>query len=110
MKLKSERSDNEFLEEAWTADLTAVVTRREGVMSCKVAEETVLLDMNSGVYFGLNPIGTSIWSTLSSPRSIAEIRDTLLKEYDVEPSACVAAIWRFTKGMAAKGLVTVVQE
>lgn len=104
-----QQSGAQASQEVNIANLSDVVMRREGVISCNVAAETVLLDINSGIYFGLDPVGTSIWTIIEVPRSIREIRDALLNEYDVGADACAAAVLRLAKAMAAKGLVTVVE-
>jgi hypothetical protein len=91
--------------------LTAVeiVGRRESVVACNVMEETVLLDLNSGVYFGLDPVGTRIWAMLGSPRRIRDLRDDLLQEFDIDASTCERSVCRFMSELAAKGLVEVME-
>ncbi len=42
----------------------------------------------SGVYYGLNAVGASIWNLLQQPRTVSEIRDAILGEYEAEPQQC----------------------
>jgi hypothetical protein len=86
----------------------AVVGRRESVIACNVMEETVLLDLNSGVYFGLDPVGTRIWAMLASPRRLGDLRDDLLQEFDIDASTCELSVCQFMNDLAAKGLVEVI--
>jgi hypothetical protein len=52
---------------------------------CEVGEETVILNVRSGQYFGLNPVGAMIWEWIQTPRRIQEVRDLLNAEFpDVE--------------------------
>ena len=53
------------------------------VMARMVGDETVILDLQSGTYFGLDPIGARIWTLIGEGKSLAEICDTVLAEYDV---------------------------
>jgi hypothetical protein len=46
--------------------------------------ESVLLNLQSGRYFGLDEIGTRMWAVLTSAASLQAAYDTLLAEYDVE--------------------------
>jgi hypothetical protein len=46
--------------------------------------ESVLLNLQSGRYFGLDEIGTRMWAVLTSASSLQAAYDTLLAEYDVE--------------------------
>jgi hypothetical protein len=45
--------------------------------------ESVLLNLVSGVYFGLDPVGTRMWTVLASTESLQAAYDSLLTEYDV---------------------------
>jgi hypothetical protein len=44
--------------------------------------EAVILDLESGTYFGLNEVGTRVWLLVGDGRSEAEIVDALAAEYD----------------------------
>ena len=46
--------------------------------------ELVLLDLESGSYFGLNPVGARIWEHLSDGASLAAAHTALLAEFEVE--------------------------
>ena len=53
------------------------------VISQEVSGETVLLDLESENYFGLDAIGTRIWQLIKETNELQSIFDTLLEEYDV---------------------------
>lgn len=46
-------------------------------------DETVILDLRNGVYFGLNHVGSHIWSLINTGNTLAEIVDFLAKEYSI---------------------------
>src|SRR5689334_23295725 len=50
--------------------------------------EALILQLNSGVYYGLDAVGTRIWGLLQQPTTVQAIRATLVAEYDVEPERC----------------------
>ena len=53
------------------------------VVAREVGGEMVLLDLTSGLYFGLDPVGTRIWELVTEEtRSLAEICDTIEAEFD----------------------------
>ena len=56
------------------------------VLSQELAGDTVLLHLDTGTYFGLDPLGTRVWRLLQSGRRLPDIRETLLKDYDVAPA------------------------
>ena len=87
--------------------LGSVIVAAKEQVSCDLAGEAAILDLKSGQYYGLNPIGARIWSLIEKPRSIAELLNTLITEYDVEASQCEKDVFALVKQMAARGLVEV---
>jgi len=63
--------------------LASVVQATTDQVSCDLGGETAILHLHSGKYFGLDPMATRIWQLLAAPRTLAEVRDILLAEYDV---------------------------
>ncbi|MEN8213590.1 MAG: PqqD family protein [Pseudomonadota bacterium] len=60
------------------------VTLSSEVLSQEVSGETVLLDMQSESYFGLDEVGTRIWQLLQEKEDLQAVFDAMLVEYDVE--------------------------
>jgi len=67
------------------------VTAAADVMSRQVGDETVILDLASGTYFGLDSVGARMWRALTETRgtegtqgrTLAEACDLLLAELEV---------------------------
>ncbi len=55
---------------------------RSEVLSRELDDETVLLDLASGTYFGLNEVGASVWAMLKEEASVAEMREAIVQAYD----------------------------
>ncbi len=79
-------------------------------VSTKLEDETVILHLKDGIYFGLNQVGTRIWNLLEVYRSVGEIRDTLLEEYEVEPAQVEGDLLELVKELHAKGLIEIKSE
>jgi PqqD family protein of HPr-rel-A system len=77
----------------------------ESVVYAELDDEAVLLDVETGVYFGLNAIGTQIWNALQQGASPAEIVRQVLAEYEVEPPALQADVAEFLATLQARGLI-----
>ena len=56
------------------------------VVSRGVRDETVLLNLESEEYFGLDPVGTRMWQVIEETGDPEEVIRRLLPEYDVEES------------------------
>ena len=48
-----------------------------------VGDEGVLLNLNTTLYLGLNPVGTRMWNALTSAGSVKAAYDALLREYEL---------------------------
>lgn len=86
-----------------------VVAAKEQV-SCDLAGESVILNIKNGVYYGLDPVGSFIWNVIQVPRGFGEIRDLILKEYDVEPERCEQDLLELLNDFSAQGLVEIWDE
>ncbi len=83
-----------------------VVAARDQV-SCDVGGEAAILQLASGVYYSLDAVGSRIWALLQSPRSVREIRDTLVAEYDVPAERCERDLLGLLEALAAAQLIDV---
>ena len=61
------------------------IGRSDDVLAQEVGGETVLLDLASEQYFGLDPVGTRIWELIADAPPLARVYDTLCAEFDAEP-------------------------
>ncbi len=88
----------------WDATFRAA----DHVVAKLVGEELVLLDYEGEVYYGLDPVGARIWELLTAGRTLGEIIDTLLAEYDVTRDQLAADVERVVGELESNGLVKVV--
>ena len=76
------------------------------VVAREVGEETMLLNLASGTYFGLDPVGGRFWQLLEEGKSASEARDALLQQYDVAPEQLDRDLEKLLADLAAHGLVS----
>jgi hypothetical protein len=68
--------------------------------------EIVLLDLNAGLYYGLNAVGSALWKGMcENGKSGAEVAREMLARYDVEESVLTGDVIRLITEWAEKGLV-----
>ena len=79
-------------------------------VSSDVAGETVILELGRGVYYGLADVGARVWELLRETRSVGEIRDVVVSEYDVEVERAGDDLLRLLADMQTRGLVEVRDE
>jgi len=79
----------------------------EQVLSQEVSGETVLLDLQSEFYFGLDKTGTRIWELLQSGVSIQDLIGKMLDEFEVDRETLEADVNALLGKLLEAGLVSV---
>ena len=64
-------------------DFKQTVTIPDEVLSREVNGETVILDLNSECYLGLDEVGTRIWQLLKQHKNVQKVYVLILEEFDV---------------------------
>ena len=80
------------------------------VLSQEVGGETVLLDLKSEAYFGLDTTGTRIWQLLQENGSLQAAFDIMLAEYDVEETVLRKDFADLLGKLVQAGLISLVGE
>ena len=75
------------------------------VMSRMVGDETVLLDLASGVYFGVDGVAKRIWESIADGRNLGEAAAVIVSEYDVDEAQAQADVLEFASELVERGLL-----
>jgi hypothetical protein len=75
--------------------------------SAEVDGENVILDLEEGVYYGLNPVGTQVWKRIQDPTPVGKIVTDLTAEYDVDYERCFDDVVSLLEDLAENGLIVV---
>jgi len=75
------------------------------VMLRQVGEESVLLDLKTEQYLGLDDVSSRIWMLVTGGGSIESAYETLLAEYDVDPARLRKDLEDFVQELMQMGLV-----
>ena len=84
------------------------LTINEAVVYAELDNEAVLLNVETGIYFGLNDIGTRIWKLLEQSSSPEVIVTNLLDEYDVDPVKLRTDVNAFLDQLIDRQLITAI--
>ena len=79
----------------------------QNVVYQEVSGETVLLDLESEQYFGLDPIGTRIWALIQEQSSVNTIVDRVHEEFEAEKDKIRTDVVALIKRLESSGLVVV---
>ena len=81
------------------------VTINNDVVFKEIDGEAVLLDLQRGMYFGLDPVGTRVWHTLVEHGSARPVVASLLGEFDVAAETLEGDIGRLLDQLTANNLI-----
>jgi hypothetical protein len=87
--------------------LGASITVAPDVVFRELQGEAVLLNLESGTYFGLNEIGTRIWQLIGEHGTLQKVFDQMCHEYDVAPATLESDLHGLVGELSANGLVVV---
>jgi hypothetical protein len=77
------------------------------LVSCVLDGDTVILHLGSGTYYGLNAVGSTIWNLIQERRTIAEIHDRLLQQYEADAGECERDLLHVLDDLGKAGLVEI---
>ena len=70
--------------------------------------DKVMMNMDLGKYFALNPVGSRIWEIIEEgPVTMDEIVNKLLSEYDVERNVCSESVNTFLDMLSKENLISI---
>ena len=92
--------------ESISLDATVVASKEQA--SADLGDEAAILNLKDGVYYGLDPVGARIWKLIQTPRTVREVRDMILEEYDVEADRCEKDLIALLQDLAKNDLIDIV--
>lgn len=79
------------------------------LVETEVDREAVILRLDTGIGYGLNKVGTTIWQQITGPLTIAEICAALFARYDIDAETCERQVLELLSEMQTEGLISVAE-
>lgn len=86
-------------------NLDTVVSQKEDVDVTELNGEKVMMDLDKGKYFMLNETGSVIWDAINEPKSISEIIESVVNEYDIDKETCQSKVLEYLEKLNHEELV-----
>jgi hypothetical protein len=83
------------------------LVRAQGILSTELDQETVLMSIDAGAYYGMGGTARSIWERLATPITFSALVDDLVREYEIPHETCAADLQGFLAEMEREGLLRV---
>lgn len=89
---------------------SSIVVATQDQISSDLGGESVILNMKTGVYHGLNEVGARVWDLIEQPKAVKDIKQVLLEEYEVEADTCTNDLFSLLNELKTAGLIEVKNE
>ena len=88
-------------------DLDTQLTVPPQVISRLVGDETVLLDLASGMYFGVDGVAMHIWESIAAGQTLNQAVAAVVADFDVDKAQAEADALEFVNELVERGLLAV---
>ena len=90
--------------------IESAVRIKDDVLFNDLHGEVVLLNLRTGIYFGLDPVGTRAWQLIQDHGRLGSVRDVMLEEYEVSAERLWEDLRDLVSRLADNELVEVINE
>ena len=88
-------------------DTSSVLVRNENIVFTPLDDNIVMMDVDEGQYFELDPVAARIWMLIDEGRTLRSVCDALMEEYDVSAETCSQDMLEFVQTAVKMGIVRV---
>lgn len=86
---------------------TTRLRRKPGLVAADVADDAILLDIDSGYFFQLNRTGARIWSLVAEPQSFGAVCDQMAASFRVDAETCRRDVAEFVTNLLENGVLEI---
>lgn len=84
-----------------------VAGRRGDLVATELDDETVMMSIERGKFYGLDPVAGRIWALVQEPRRVSAMIEVLLEEFDGERAVIERDLLLFLNALAGEGMLEV---
>jgi hypothetical protein len=86
---------------------SSVVVAASRQVFVEVDGEFIILNTDTGMYYGLEDVGAHLWRRLQQPTAVTDLCAAVQSDYDVEAARCQRDVAALLAHMVTEGLVEV---
>jgi hypothetical protein len=87
--------------------LESRVARAEDAVFRELDGEAVILHLQTGMYYGLDPVATRLWQLIDEHERLQGVYDAALQEFDVQPDVLQRDLLHLVRDLAERQLVVI---
>ena len=85
--------------------LDTIIQAGPDQVSCDLEGEAAILNLQTGVYYSLDPVGAAVWKLIEQPRPVSEVLQAMVARYEVTAERCQSDLFHLFEKLAAEGLI-----
>jgi hypothetical protein len=85
----------------------SIVCQIEDIVASDIDDEKVMMSIEKGQYYGLDPVGSRIWDLMDKPVAVSALIAQLLSKYDVDRETCERDVLAFLEELREDGILQV---
>ncbi|GAB3130001.1 PqqD family protein [Novispirillum itersonii] len=85
---------------------TGQICRSQSILTVETEDSVIALNVDSGLYHGLDGSAPRIWALLAEPTTPEAVVNALLADFDIDRDTCTAQVTAFLDGLRQRGLLT----
>lgn len=89
-------------------NLQSIVAQNKEILSTSLDEETILLSIVTNKYYGMDTTAHRIWDLLAEPRTVGEIVNLLIDEFEVDFTTCEKDVLSFLNDLKNEKILVIV--
>jgi len=87
---------------------STTIVRAEKLLATDLDDETILMSIEQGAYYGMEQTARRIWEIIETPHTVAELCHKLSEEYDVDSETCRRDVIGYLEELSNEGLIKLV--
>jgi hypothetical protein len=84
--------------------LQSLIGRGAEHVETRMGDQTLMMSIEQGKYYAVDATASRIWDLIEHPRSLQDVVDTLVAEYDVGADECERQVKTFVGELINNGL------
>ena len=84
---------------------SSIVAATKSQISSNAGNETIVLELQKGNYYGLDETSARVWELVQEPICVEDIKHKILTEYEVSPEQCEQDLHQLLKKFLELGLI-----
>lgn len=85
----------------------SIIQRKSDIESTDLDDDKVMMDLDNGKYFMLNPVANDIWEKIVSPISVSDLINKLLSQYSIDEKTCYLNVISFLSELNDNNLLLI---